>query len=355
MVNPTIRAFVILFLSHSAVIADTVVLSNGDRVTGTIVTTADGKVTVKTEFMGEVKIDRKAIVAIEVEEPVVVTFEGGETVVGRVKTENERVKVIQEDGSEVAKPLAAFEAVRTSDFQRKWEREQKRATSPGWFDFWSLKADLGLAAASGNAQTTTLSSGTVLERVTGFDKTTLRFKQIYSTQNTKEPKGVTANAVTGSARYERDFGADFFVYGSGTFDFDEFQDLDLRSAIGGGLGWHIIRREDHTWDFGAGGNWNREKFSTGLVRNSAEGNLNEESHHQLTKMVSFYQGFSIFPNLTDRGEYRFNARLGADLKINTHLSVTFRVSNLFLSNPIEGNKKNDILLSTGLQYTWAQQ
>ncbi len=350
-----IKTCALLFLTFGLASADTVVLSNGDRVSGVIVTTADGKVTVKTEFMGEVKIERKAIVAIEVEEPVVVTFEGGETVVGRVKTEEEHVNVIQEDGSKVTKPLAAFQAVRTSDYQRKWEREQKRATNPGWFDFWSLKADLGLASASGNARTTTVSSGTVLERVTGFDKTTLRFKQIYSTQQTKEPKGVTANAVTGSAKYERDFGQDLFVYGAGVFDFDEFQNLDLRSALGGGLGWHIIRRDRHSWDFGAGSNWNREKFSTGLIRNSAEANINEESSHELTKMLSFYQGFAIFPNLTDRGEYRFNARLGADLKINTHLSVTFRISDRFLSNPIEGNKKNDVLMSTGIQYTWAQQ
>lgn len=355
MVRQMMKACPLLLAACGLLSADTVVLSNGDRVSGAIVTTADGKLTVKTEFMGEVKIDRKAIVAIEVEEPVVVTFEGGERVVGRVKTEGERVKVIQEDGSEVARPLAAFQAVRTSELQRKWEREQKRATSPGWFDFWSLKADFGLASASGNARTTTVSSGTVLERVTGFDKTTLRFKQIYSTQQTQEPKGVTANAVTGSARYERNFGKALFVYGSGVFDFDQFQDLDLRSAIGGGLGWRIIRTDKHRWDFGAGSNWNREKFSTGLIRNSAEANFNEESYHELTKMLSFYQGFSIFPNLTDRGEYRFTARLGADLRINTHLSVTFRINNRFLSNPIEGNKKNDVLMSTGIQYTWAQE
>ncbi len=344
-----------LLLVGGLVHADTVVLSNGDRVSGAILTTSGGKVTVKTEFMGEVKIDKKAIVAIEAEEPVIVSFADGEIVAGRVKTEENRLTVIREDGSAVAKPFDALEAVRTSDYQKKWEREQERLTSPGWLDFWSLTADLGLASASGNAETTTLTSGAVLERVTGFDKTTLRFKQIYSTQQTKEPRGVTANAVTGSASYQRDFGKSFFAYGSGVFDFDQFQNLDLRSALGGGLGWHIIRRERHTWDFGAGGNWNREKFDTGLVRNSAEANINQESRHELTKMISFYQGFSIFPNLTNSGEYRFNARLGADLKINAHLSVTFRATDRFLSNPIEGNKKNDVLFSTGIQYTWAQE
>ena len=147
----------------------------------------------------------------------------------------------------------------------------------------------------------------------------------------------------------------FFVYTAAQFDFDEFQSLDLRSVLGGGFGWHIIRGDRNTWDVGAGANWNREKFSTGLVRNFAEANIFERSDHQINSALRVYQSFSIFPNLTDTGEYRFRARAGAELKINSHLALTVLASSRFLSNPIEGNKKNDLLFSTGIQFNWAQK
>ncbi len=335
--------------------ADVIVLTNGDRVTGTVVTTTDGKLTVKTEFMGEVQIDRKAVASIESDTPLVVTFENGQTVVGTVATEQQQVVVTQEDDSKVERPIAALTAVRDNASQQAFQREQQRQTNPGWLDFWSFKADLGLASASGNAETTTINSGASIERVTGFDKTRLTFEQIFSTQHTTEPFGANANSISGGARYERDVRDDIFAFGNAAFDFDEFQDLDLRSALGGGFGWRILDSERNKWYLDGGANWNREKFATGLLRNSAEASISEASEHALGSILHVHQSFSIFPNLTDGGEYRFRARAGADVKLNSHLAVTFLILNRYLSNPVADKKKDDLLFSTGLQFNWAQQ
>ncbi len=342
-------------LAVSLLHADTVVLSNGDRVTGKVIDTADGKVTVKTNLMGEVHIDKKGIVSIETEEPATVTFADGTKSTGTVVTKGEQVEVIQQNQKKVARAFSALEAVRDADSQRKYEREQKRLTNPGWLDFWTVDADLGIASARGNARTTTINSGAKIQRATGFDKTTLTFEQIYSTQSTTEPTGTTANAISGGASYERNLTKKLFAYTGASFDYDQFQNLDLRAVLGGGLGWHIVDTDRTKWDFGAGGNWNREKFSTGLVRNSFEFNLFEKSDHQLTKALRVFQGFSLFPNMSDRGEYRYRLRIGTDFTLNSHLALTMLVSNKYLSNPLPGNKKNDLLFSTGIKFTWSQK
>jgi putative salt-induced outer membrane protein YdiY len=212
-----------------------------------------------------------------------------------------------------------------------------------------------LAGATGNARTTTLSTGAQAIRKTGFDKITLSFAQIYSTQSTTEPNGATANRIGGQAAYNRDINEKLFAYGSAAFDFDEFQDLDLRSVLSGGVGYHIIASSRHNWDAGAGGGWNREKFNTGLSRNSFELNFIENSDHQVNDRLKVYQAFALFPNMTDRGEYRFNFDAGADFKINSNFSFTAGVSDHFLSNPLAGNKKNDLIYTMGVKFSFEQE
>ncbi len=349
-----ILAGVFLAFVTSYVSGDSIVLSNGDRVTGQVTDSTDGKMTVKSELMGDVVIDIKDIVSIETDEPLPTTFADGEKVVGKIATEGEQVKITRDNQSQVTRTLSALEGIRDADNQQAYERELERQRNPGWLDFWSIEAELGVAAAKGNADTTTINSGALVRRTTGFDRTTLVFEQIYSTQRTTEAFGTIANAISGGVRYERNISTGLFVYTGASFDIDEFQDLDLRTVLGGGLGWHVIRSDRHTWDVGGGGNWNREKFSTGLLRNSGEVNFYEESDHKLTRALRAYHGFYFFPNLSERGEYRFRVRAGVDFNLNSHLALTIVLSDKFLSNPLPGNKRNDLMYSTGIQFRWAQ-
>jgi putative salt-induced outer membrane protein len=345
----------ILVIAALPALADTVTLSNGDRVTGKVVNTAGGKLTVKTEFMGDVQIDRKGVVSIQTDEPLNVTTAAGETIVGTIDTEAEKLRVTKPDESEVSLAIGEFEAIRDDAAQAAYDREQERQNNPGLRDFWKGTVDFGWAGAAGNARTTTLSTGAEAIRQTGFDKITLTFAQIYSSQSTTEPTGSTANRISGKAGYNRDVSGKLFVYGGAAFDFDEFQNLDLRSVLGGGLGYHIIRSKPNNWDFGAGGNWNREAFSTGLTRNSFEVNLMENSDHQLNDRVKLYQSFAFFPNISNSGEYRFNFDGGVDFKLNSMFSLTANVSDRYLSNPIGGNKKNDVIYTMGVKLSFEQK
>jgi len=335
--------------------ADVILLTNGDRVTGEIVTSDDESLTVATELLGEVRIERSGIASITSDRALIVTLEGGETATGTIATEQEELRITRPDQEAIETPLESVIAIRDDASQAAWEREQERLTNPGWLDFWAGSASLGLAVARGNAKTTTISTRMNVNRVTGFDRTRLNFSQIYSTQSTTEPSGATANRINGSARYSRDITGRLFAFTVADFTTDEFQDLDLRSVLGGGLGWKIIDTERTLWEFGAGGNWNREKFSTGLVRNSGEANFGEESSHNLTDAIRLYQSFSVFPNLSERSEYRLDIDGGVSFDINHSLSWNLAVSDRYLSNPLVDKRANDLLLTTGITFRFAQE
>ena len=56
----------------SALYAEQVTLKNGDRLTGTILTVSDKKLTIKTEHAGTVTIDWDAVAQFSSEQPMVV-------------------------------------------------------------------------------------------------------------------------------------------------------------------------------------------------------------------------------------------------------------------------------------------
>ena len=335
--------------------ADQVTLKNGDRITGAIVSGDDKTLVLKTAAMGELKIDRGAIASLSSDQPLTVTLKKGEKLVGKVQTEDQTATIATAEGKAIAVSQAEVQAMRTASAQAAWDREQVRLTHPPLTDFWSGTVGLNLALASGNSKTTTFGTGASVQRVTGFDKIALTYSQIYSTQITVAPFGATASRISGGIRYDRNITGKLFGFAFNSYDYDKFSDLDLRSVLGGGLGFHARKTARSYWDLGAGGDWNREAYGTGLVRNSAELVVSEESSHQLSTSVQLFQRLSVFPNLSSRGDYRFSFDGGASFKLTKLLRWNVALTDRYLSDPLPGKKANDLLLTTGIAISFEQK
>jgi putative salt-induced outer membrane protein len=335
--------------------ADRVTLSNGDRVTGRILMMDARILILKSDLMGDIKIERSAVTSIESEAPLHVTLQSGERLLGAVKAAGGFLEVGDPEAARRVVSFETVEALRTEERQRAWEREQRRRSHPPWLDFWAGSVTVALATARGNARTATLSSGASAQRTTGFDKIGLKYSQIYSAQSTRAPYGATANRVSGGVRYDRNFGARLFSYGSAQFDFDQFQDLDLRSVLGGGLGYHALKSERTFLNIDLGGAWNREKFATGLVRHSGEAVVGEESRHRVTEALNLFQALVVSPNLSQTGQFRLTFDGGATIQFSRSLSFQVTFADRYLSNPLPGLRKNDVLLSTGVTFTFEQR
>jgi putative salt-induced outer membrane protein YdiY len=305
--------------------------------------------------MGEVKIDRSAVAAISSDLPLTVTLASGNKLVGTVQSAEKNAVITAEGGRTVSVPYSEVQAMRTAAVQAAWDREQLRLTNPPLLDFWVANVSLSLATASGNAKTTTFGTGASAERVTGSDKITLAYSQMYSRQSTTAPFGATANRISGAAGYDHNITPKLFGFLTNSYDFDEFLDLDLRSVLGGGLGYHIYKSTRSYWDAGLGVVWNHEKFGTGVSRNSGEMLLNEDSSHQLNSILSVFQKLSIYPNVTDTGVFRMNFDGGANFKLTRTLNWNVALSDRYLSNPIAGKKHNDVLLTTGIGITFSRR
>src|SRR3982751_6701902 len=99
-----------LLFSLPALAADQVVLSNGDTITGTIVKKDGDKLTVKSEFLGEVTMPWSAVKSIASDTELNVVLPGGETVKGKIATTGDQLQVTAA-GAPKSAPLAVIAAV----------------------------------------------------------------------------------------------------------------------------------------------------------------------------------------------------------------------------------------------------
>ncbi len=354
------KSFVcLLFLSLApGLSADQVVLKNGDTITGAIVKKDGAKLTIKSEFLGEVTMPWTAVKSLKSDAELTVVLPGGETVLGKVNTNADKLEVVTPAATKSA-PLAEVNALRNGAEQKAFDRLQH----PGFLELWTGGYDMGLALARGNAHTESLTNTFNATRVTRKDKITANFTEIYATArvNTVSSTGIatsttntTASAVRGGWTYNRDLTPRFFVSTLNTYEHDRFQNLNLRFVAGGGFGVNAIKSDKTSLSLAGGGDYQRENFTNNLTRNSAEANFGDDFLHKFSAATSITQSLRFFPNLTYTGQYRMNFDLTMVTAVKKWLGWHITASDRLVSNPVFGAQRNDVLLSTGFRLSFAK-
>jgi hypothetical protein len=329
-------------------VADQVVLKNGDTITGSIVKKDGAKLTIKSEFLGEVTMPWTAVRSVTSDAPVTVVLPGGESVSGKVAPRDDTLEVTTTSGPKAA-PLAAIDSIRNPAEQRTWERLQH----PGLLELWTGFFDTGFALARGNARTDTLTTAFNATRLTRKDKVALTFSQIYGTARVDGITSTIASAIRGGWSYNRDINPRIFFTTLNDYEHDGFQNLDLRFVAGAGLGVNAIKNPRTNLSFGGGADYSRENFTNHLHRNSAEANFGNDFVYHFSSASNLTQSSRVFINLSDTGNYRMNFDIGGVTALKKWLGWHVSASDRFLSNPVFGRQRNDLILSTGFRVSFA--
>jgi putative salt-induced outer membrane protein YdiY len=154
--------------------------------------------------------------------------------------------------------------------------------------------------------------------------------------------------------YNRNLTPRVFLNAFNDWEYDRFQNLDLRVVFGGGVGFHAIKTDRHVLDLLGGADYNHSKFSTPFTRNSAELYWGNNYSLKLNAATSLVQSFRMFNDLTHTGTIRSNFDIGASTKLSKWLTWNVSVSDRYLSKPAPGRKTNDILYTTGLGITFGR-
>jgi len=355
-------------LAWAAAAADQVTLKNGDRISGTIQSADNKALLVKTDYAGDVTIQWDAVVGIQSTQDLTVTLKSGAKLTGKVSTTDGNFVVA---GAPSGTPPAAKEnivAVRNQGEQKAYDANQEKIEHPKLWYFWSGNFDTGLALTRGNSSTASYTFDGAAIRQTAKDKLAIYANYIFADTQVVVPATTTANLFQAGIRDDRNLSDRTFVFGFGNFQTNELQHLSLRQSYGGGLGYHVIKTDNTTFDVFGGADYDRDEFSaytttnptpppptlavTAFNMNSAELVVGEEFDTKISKRSTVNETYSIFPNLSHTGEYRFQLNSALSTQMKNWLSWQISFSDQYISYPPPGLKANDLVLSTGFRLTW---
>lgn len=348
MVRQLYLSIALLTMLAPGALADEVVLKNGDRLTGEVIRFDGKSLILKSEFAGEVTIQWAGVQQITSDQSLHVQSKSGQAAVGTITTSDGKLNIATKTGGMVAVPREDVALIRNDAEQSTYEQ----SLNPGFRENWDAGATVSFALTRGNSQSKNLALAFNADRKTLHDKLSLYTNSVYATNDAPGAvPSTTANAQQGGLRYDHDITPRVFAFVGTDFQADSLQTLDLRSVFGGGLGFHVIKRDTTTLDLLAGMNYTHEKYVT-FTRNFAAATLGDEFMHKLSGSTVLTQSLYFYPDFNNAGEYRTTFNFGTLTKLSKWLGWQNAFGDIYVSNPPLGKKKNDILFTTGLNISF---
>jgi hypothetical protein len=350
--NKRCGAFIVFFLAivlSSSLRADQLVLKNGDRVTGAVVKKDGNNLTVKTDHFGTVTVDWDQVASIQTDKPVNVVLADGRKAKANLTTTGTAVAIAAQPPIRAA--LSDIATLRDDTEQAAFDRLQH----PGWSELWAGEAALGLAGTSGNAEALTFTVGVNAARTTNTDLTKLYFNAIKASALVNGQHSGTAQAIHAGWAYNHNLNPRLFLGVFNDYDYDKFQNLDLRFTAGGVFGYHLHKSDRSQLDLLGGFDYNRASyFAPDNTTSFAEVTIGDDYSLKINGNTSLTQSMRFFDSLSDSSAYRANFDLGASTKLSKWLTWNVTLSDRYVAIPNPGRKTNDLLYSTGIGVTFSR-
>jgi putative salt-induced outer membrane protein len=353
---------VFILISSGLMLADQITLKNGDRLTGKIVKSDAKTLVLHTEAAGDVTIQFAAIDQITTDQELHVALKDGKTAVGTVTTSDGKLEIATKTSGTVETPKENVTVIRNDAEQTAYDKSLNPSLRRGW----TGGTNIGFSLARGNSETENLALAFNAAHPTLKDKITLFASSIYTTNQLATPSTV-ANVVTGGLRYDRNINPRMFGFVGADFMSNQLQFLDLRAVYDGGLGLHAIKTGKTVLDFFAGGNYTHETYSNGPANPTpppaftsygktdkfAALTLGEELTQKLGASTLVTQKLYFYPDMNDTSQYRGTFNFGTVTKISKWLGWQNQFADVYVTNPPSTAKKNDVIFTTGLNFSFA--
>jgi putative salt-induced outer membrane protein YdiY len=219
--------------------ADEVRLKNGDRITGVATSLAGGTLTFKATG-GELKIAWADVASLAIDQPMLVTVGTAVPASATFAAADANGQVTLVPGG----PVALTEIVALARPQPAWV-----ITGGG---------GAGIVQTAGNTQVNNVRlSGDVVARGAA-DRYTVSAIATHANDNGLE----TARNWSLTGKYDRFLTSRLFANANANFTNDRFRDIDLRTALGAGLGYQILQTARVNLTADAGMAWVDENFAS---------------------------------------------------------------------------------------------
>ena len=307
--------------------ADEIILKNGDRLTGEVVTLEENKLILKTSYAGEISIAWPEVENIRVDKPVGVVLENDVSLYGLIETGEDGRLLIKQDKSR-QRVLADLKEVRRINPQHTESAETQ----------YNMRANVGVTLESGNTEKEKFH----LDGWFGARRQHLRFSLGFEYDYESNDDEKTKNKLLASTKLDYFFSYPWYVYGKGAYEFDEFKDLDLKLDIGPGLGYQFFEGQNANLSLEAGPSYVKQNFKEESRRDyiAARSAINADKW-LFNNFVQFFLLAEGFAN-PDKADDRFaRVRSGLRFPLGWGFNLSTQYNLDYDKDPPQGIEESD--------------
>lgn len=342
MVRLAIEGVVVWLVASQTAFGGVVITTDGSRLVGTIERLADSKLIIVTEIAGRLEIDATKVVAISSDEPVTVEFASGDRLVGTIDVlDGEASSVIHTMLGDVTFATTKVTAIWQPGADspevvalRKEAEDTRRALTPEW----TLTLEAGGVRKEGNTDTLDAQGRFDLQRKTKDDLLKFFLAADYSEQDDKRSR----NEYRGGMSYENMLTERAYWYTRLEMEYDEFENLDLRSTAAAGVGYYWLKKDDHEFKNRIGLGYRHESFNTGVTEDEAVLDLGLDYRVDIAPWLQFTQSTTYSPDFEEFDDYRLDLDTAVVLPLKSDiLKLKMGVRNEYNSRPQPGIDRLD--------------
>ena len=328
--------FTLLILCTGA-LADEVTMANGDVITGEILTLKEGKLTIKTPYNEALEIVWGSIAKILSDAPMEVVLSDGSRLKGTLQASEDGVLQVA-TGS--AGAVAIGEMALITDINPP--------VVPAVTYTGNLQA--GVSYLTGNTETTSGNLSGLFVARSERQRFTLRGRWNYA-ENDDE---VSAREAGGSLKYDFFTTKKLYLYANTSLDYNPFQDLDLRSTVGGGLGYQFFEDLRKSLAAELGVSYVDENFRIAPDNSYAAGRWSINFDYMIIpdKIALFHYQEGYF-SLEDFADMNLRTEQGLRFNVLKDFYTTLQVNVTYDNLPSPGFKKTDTAILFGLGYDFS--
>lgn len=329
---PTFAYSVLFCLLTAIASADELRLKNGDRLTGEVLKLDAGTVAFKTAYGGEIPIKWGEVVAITTQRPLLVAVTATPPRMATLATTTDG-RVALREGVTTLSEVAIADVVSIAP------------PTPPLVVTGGVNA--GMLWTMGNTDVSSVHIDSQVTARRPSDRYTFD-----AVVNRATDRGIeTARNASGSARYDRFLTKRLFVDANAIFTNDKFRDLDLRTALGAGVGYQLWQTPRGQLSVDGGLGYVRQNFSAApdvsyaAVREATKLNVTllparaDAFHHQ-----------DCYIGVTGDDQLFFRMQNGVRLAVAARLVATAQYNLDYDRRPSPGRRNTDRSTAITLGY-----
>lgn len=371
----------LLFLGASQSYAqtnDTITFSDGEQLTGKLISVLAGTVTFHSEVLGDVTVPLAKVKTLNTTHPFAAVQKDQHVTrktaveqipVGSIALKNNSVSLSPPRGEEKSFPANQIASLLdASTFHREIQSESDFLY--GWAGSITLGASL--VDATNNAQTYTgavalTRSIPTIAWLPPASKLTLNLSGSYGLAKSPEiisegeifqaPSTSKTNILHGDTEWDKYLSTVIFGLVNASADHNFGNGLQLQQAYGAGLGWSIIKAPKENFDIKATLLYQQQQFYNGVESglgtpsvNLIGADLNESWSRTFAHNVKFNEYITLTPTFNVVRAYSAVGNANFVFPVYKRLNFTLSSTDNYLGDPPEGFRRNSFQFTAGITY-----